>query len=64
MKAARILFFISLVLSLLSCKELFNNEAKNLKIICEELKPYSYTEDGVQKGISIDIVQTLLQQFE
>jgi polar amino acid transport system substrate-binding protein len=61
MKAARIFLFISMLLSLLSCEESFNNEAKNLKIICEELKPYSYTEDGVQKGISIDIVQNILE---
>lgn len=60
MKILRIFLSVTLVLSLISCEKLFNNEEKDLRIICEELKPYSFSDNDVQKGISLDIVQNIL----
>lgn len=61
MKIKRILISALLIFSIISCEKLINKEEKNLKIICEELKPYSFNENGEQKGISIDIVNNILE---
>jgi polar amino acid transport system substrate-binding protein len=64
MKISRILFAAMVLLSLISCGNSSNNSSKNeennLRIICEELKPYSFSESGEQKGIALDIVQNIL----
>ncbi|MFC2096784.1 substrate-binding periplasmic protein [Bacteroidota bacterium] len=61
MKSLRILLIAAILLSVLSCEKWFSKDSeKDLIILCEELKPYSFSENGEQKGISLDIVQNIL----
>lgn len=58
-KRALILFNFILLFLLAAC----NREkisSSELKIICEEFRPYSYTENNTVKGIAVEIVDSIL----
>ncbi len=58
-RAAFILITIFSGFLISSCKK-EDVTGKNLRIICEELRPYSYVEDNTLKGISTDITSRIL----
>jgi len=57
------LFLISMTIGLFSCtKE--DTTGKDLTILCEVMKPFNFEENGVQKGISLDVVRKIMDELK
>jgi len=50
---------VSTILLVISCKKDDSEDVK-LRIICEEFRPYSFVENTVLKGITVDVVDTIM----
>ncbi len=58
----RLICFIATIATLLTGSSCHKEDitGKNLRIICEDLRPYSYVENNTLKGISADITARIL----
>jgi len=61
MKQIAPIVFVTLTLALSSCvKE--DTTGKSLTILTEVMKPFNYQENGVQKGITMDLVRQIMNE--
>lgn len=63
MKKTNALLLIMLTAMLFSCRK-DDFTGKDLTILTENLKPYNFSENGVNKGITYDLAQEILSRFE
>lgn len=56
--------FYLILFSLLFVSFLLWSEAETLTIVTEEWAPYNYTENGVLKGFSVEIVKNLILELQ
>jgi ABC-type amino acid transport substrate-binding protein len=63
MKRTTAIVLAALTLGLFSCKK-EDSTGKDLTILCEVMKPYNYEEGGQLKGITIEVVEGILDQLD
>jgi polar amino acid transport system substrate-binding protein len=62
MKSLTIVLLMVLTFGVLSCKK-EDTTGKNLTILSEVMKPFNYEENGIQKGITMDVVLKILNEL-
>ncbi|MCX6226484.1 MAG: transporter substrate-binding domain-containing protein [Bacteroidia bacterium] len=63
MKQLITIVLVTLAIGLLSCKK-EDTSGKELTILTEVLKPFNYEENGIQKGITMEVVLKILGELQ
>ncbi len=62
MKSTIAILLTVLAVGFFSCKK--DDTGKDLSIYCEVLKPYNYQENGILKGIAVDVTAEILAELK
>jgi polar amino acid transport system substrate-binding protein len=63
MKQLFAIVFVSLAFGLISCKK-EDTTGKELTILTEVMKPFNYEENGIRKGLTMEIVLKILDELQ